>query len=399
MAEILIWLTTGAWLLRLFSAWGQNRRHIVSESSAVPLVARLFHLRAIDLGVIVWLILGVLSLAWSEQAPQAMTELRVMMLEPFLFYLMFRLNVRDKQSIIRIVDAMLVAGFVVAVIGLWLFILGDAVITAEGGALRLASVYGSPNNVALFLGRCIPFTLAYLILSGDRVRQFAAGISFAVMLLAVLLTQSVGGLLLGVPASIATVFVLIWQRRAGLAIAGLAAGILAISPLLFQSARFTRLLDFSQGTNFFRIRVWQSAINMIRDHPLTGVGLDQFLYAFRGRYIMPDAWQEPNLSHPHNIVLDFWTRLGVLGVVSFLWLQVFFWKAMCSIFRRFRGNDRMLFALSVGTIGSMINLLSHGLVDNSVYVHDLCYVYVLLLGLATNLSNIRTIDESGEIMV
>ena len=39
------------------------------------------------------------------------------------------------------------------------------------------------------------------------------------------------------------------------------------------------------------------------------VGLDNFLYAYRGRYILDAAWQEPNLNHPHNIVLDFATRL------------------------------------------------------------------------------------------
>jgi O-antigen ligase len=199
--------------------------------------------------------------------------------------------------------------------------------------------------------------------------------------------------------AIAAVFVLIWHRRAALAIAGLFAGIIASLPLLFQSARFARLLDFSAGTNFFRIRVWQSAVNMISDRPLTGFGLDQFLYAFRGQYIMPDAWQEPNLSHPHNIVLDFWIRLGLLGVANLLWLQVSFWKSILTAYRRFQSNDQILLALAVGTVGSMVNLLSHGLVDNSVYVHDLCYVYVLLLGLAANLSNIRTIDESGEIMV
>ena len=56
---------------------------------------------------------------------------------------------------------------------------------------------------------------------------------------------------------------------------------------------------------------------MIHDHPITGLGLDQFLYAYRGRYILPDAWQEPNLSHPHNILLDFWVRLGIFGVLLF----------------------------------------------------------------------------------
>ena len=59
---------------------------------------------------------------------------------------------------------------------------------------------------------------------------------------------------------------------------------------------------------------------MIRDHPLFGVGLDNFLYAYRGRYILDAAWQEPNLNHPHNIILDFATRLGLLGLLAGGWM-------------------------------------------------------------------------------
>ena len=47
-------------------------------------------------------------------------------------------------------------------------------------------------------------------------------------------------------------------------------------------------------------------------------------------------------------------------------------------------------------MGSMINLLAHGLVDNSVFVNDLAYVFVLLLGI---ISNIRAIDDNPETMV
>ena len=54
---------------------------------------------------------------------------------------------------------------------------------------------------------------------------------------------------------------------------------------------------------------------MIRDHPFTGVGLDQFLYEYRGRYILPAAWQEPDLNHPHTWLLDWWTRLGLVGML------------------------------------------------------------------------------------
>lgn len=58
---------------------------------------------------------------------------------------------------------------------------------------------------------------------------------------------------------------------------------------------------------------------MALDHPLLGVGPDNFLYAYRSGYLLPSAWQEPNLNHPHTLLLDWWTRLGIPGVCCWGW--------------------------------------------------------------------------------
>lgn len=395
MSEILILVTGGAWVLRSLRTWGWNRQTSVKQ---YPLLPR-FKMTSLDLAVLGWLAIGILSLSWAELRSQAFTELRVMMLEPALFYAILRTSARDHKTQRLLVDALLAAGFIVAIIGLWHFFRGDAVITAEGGARRLVSVYGSPNNVGLFLGRCLPFALTYTLIKTDRRRQFAAAIILATLALAIVLSQSAGAIFIGVPFSAAAVILLIWRRRALLPLAGLGAAGIATFALALRSARFARLLDFSSGTNFARIRVWQSALNIIRDHPITGIGLDQFLYAFRGTYILPDAWQEPDLSHPHNWLLDFWVRLGIAGVIVFLWIQTAFWIQAQHAYQHYKNSSPLYLALVIGVMGSMVNLLTHGLVDNSVYVHDLAYVFVLLLALPQNLMNSRAIDVSEQVMV
>ncbi len=210
----------------------------------------------------------------------------------------------------------------------------------------------------------------------------------------IILTQSVGAIFIGIPAAIVSVLLLSLGKRARLALfIIIIVGMIGFAVSL-QSARFSRVLDFSSGTNFFRLRVWQSALHVISDYPVTGLGLDQFLYAFRGHYIMPDAWQEPDLSHPHNILLDFWVRLGFAGVMLLLFFQTAFWRSAVHLYRQLQQNpDRFRFALLVGTMGSMVNLVAHGLIDNSIYVQDLSYVFVLLLALVGYLTNARAIDE------
>lgn len=391
MSELVLLITVAVSAVRGVVFWGQ-----AWHSGKRLQLRQLIHLRSMDAALVSWLILAAVSLLWADIPSRAVTELRTMFIEPMLFYMLLRIFGRDRLTLLHVVDTLLIAGLVVSVIGLGQFAMGSAIITAEDGAGRLASVYGSPNNVALFLGRCLPFALAYLIIPTGQWRRIAAGLILGVMLITILLTQSAGALLLGVPLSVAIVLYLTLRRRGLLVIGGLAALSAVALPIALRSARFQRLLDFSQGTNFFRLRVWESALNMLGDHPITGIGLDQFLYAYRGRYLLPDAWQEPDLSHPHNFLLDIWLRLSVFGLLVFAWIQIVFWRTAVSLYRQFRGQDAILWALVIGTMGSMVSLITHGLVDNSVFVFDLSYVFVLLIGI---ISNIKSIDAQRETMV
>jgi O-antigen ligase len=380
ISELLLLILLPAWAWRGLAAWGSLRR-AGQEPSFGAILARF---NALDWGVVAWVALAIISLTWTAQRGPAITELRTMILEPALFYLIFRTARLDRAAILRLVDGLLAAGIVVAVVGLFMYFRGEGIITAEEGARRLASVYGSPNNVALLLGRCIPFTLAFVLLPVDRLRRLIAAFALLLMLATVLLTQSAGALVIGVPVALASVLILVYRRRALLPLTGLGVVGAAGLALALQSARFARLLDLSEGTNFYRLRVWQSAINVIRDNPVTGLGLDQFLYAFRDRYILPDAWQEPDLSHPHNFLLDFWVRLGIAGPLVFIWLQIAFWRSVTRTLARLRANP-LIAAITIGCMGSMANLLAHGLVDNSVFVNDLSLIFVFLLALATAL--------------
>ncbi|MBZ0279591.1 MAG: O-antigen ligase family protein [Anaerolineae bacterium] len=390
LAEITILITASAWAFQLFIQWSHNRKNTDPEDSAFMWRK---NIGTLDYLVLLWVVLGGISLIWAEQLDRAVTELRVLFIEPALFYIIFRTIRLNKQRIMYIVNALLFAGVLVAGIGLFQFFQGQAVITAEDGVRRLASVYGSPNNVALFLGRCVPFLIAFIFIPTSRFQRIFSAIALIPIGIALILTQSVGAIFIGIPIAVISMILLIFGSRGRLVIFVFV--VLAFIGFLFslQSPRFARVLDFNEGTNFYRIRVWESAINIIHDHPVTGLGLDQFLYAFRGHYILPDAWQEPDLSHPHNIILDFWVRLGMMGVAVLLLFQIAFWRAAIKKREVFQQHNPYLLAIIIGSMGSMANLLSHGMIDNSVYVQDLVYVFMLLLGIVQlNTVNIRAID-------
>lgn len=388
-AEIILWITVAAWGLQQLQALHPTRKTGLRNQTS-------FYVTWLDIGIIAYVILGILSLLWTQRLDPAFTELRTIIIQPALFYLVIRTSISEQREIMWLVNGLIVAGVTVALIGLVQFLRGEAIITAEDGARRLASVYGSPNNVALLMGRTLPFALVLLFISAKQRSRIIYGAAALILGTATILTQSVGAILIGIPASIATLLLLTFRRRAVIPIVGLVlAGIVLFLVAYQVSPRFTRVLDMTQGTNFYRLRVWESAINMIADHPITGIGLDQFLYEFRGTYILPDAWEEPNLSHPHNLILDVWLRLGIAGLFVVLALITLFWR---NILRTLHQIDRyrqpLLAAILIGASGSMVNLIAHGLVDNSIFVLDLAYIFMLLIALG-NLKNTSAIDSQN----
>lgn len=380
LAEVLLLLTFIAWTLRSIGKFAYRQQTTVSQFRRGWQIAEITkRIQWLDWCIIAWGGLALVSLTWAEWRSTAVTEFRVIILEPILFYVIFRTGNLKRKEVIVILDLFLIAAVLVAGIGLIQFVHGEAVITAEAGARRLASVYGSPNNVALLLGRALPFLFAFTLIHVDAKRRILAASALFIVLAAFILTQSAGGIFLGLPALLIVTLMLSLGKRARLGVMVLILLLVVGFVFALQIPRFSRLLDLSSGTNFYRLRVWESALDAIRDHPLTGLGLDQFLYAFRGYYIRPDAWQEPNLSHPHNIILDFWVRLGFGGVILLAGFLFGFWRKVKFIWSHLPQTDPYARAALVGIIASMVNLVVHGLVDNSVYVQDLSYIFLFLL--------------------
>ena len=383
LVEVLTLLTFGVWLVRELVEARPDR--FPKPVRSVPATLQTFlrrqlPLTALDLSVLLLLVLGAVSPFVALMNGVATREFRVVVLEPVLFYLVLRRARLGERERLRLVDALVLAGVGLALVG-FLTYRGDGGVAAEG-VRRLRSVYGSPNNLALTLGRVLPVALTFLVWGRSRRRRLAYGLALAPIVVALFLTFSTGAWLLGVPAALLFLG-LVQGRRALLgALAVLAAGVLALLPFATTErvGRLARLGDAE--TLAWRRWLWQSALAMIRDHPWFGVGLDNFLYEYRDTYILPQALADRNLSHPHNLVLDFWTRLGVFAVVALVVGQVAFFRVAWTLWQRLDGDRRLLvLALSA----SMVNFLAHGLIDNSLFLVDLAFIYMLTVGLVRNL--------------
>jgi putative inorganic carbon (hco3(-)) transporter len=178
-----------------------------------------------------------------------------------------------------------------------------------------------------------------------------------------------------------------------LALAGGAVALAVLGAGLTHARRLTSLFAFGPGsTSGRRLELWQASWDMGKDHPLQGVGMDNFLYAYP-RYRLPGAGSEPFLSHPHNLVLDFWLSLGVLGLAWLAWAIL----TVVTVARRCLATaDQPRRALALGLTASLIVGGLHGLVDNSYFLPDLAVLFWLALAGLQLLSQAKVAPEAAK---
>ena len=324
-----------------------------------------------DPWVVLLLAAALLSLLPTEYLKLSLRALRGLILEPVLFYYLLVALVPDLRALRPLTVSFIGAATIVALVAITQ-VAGNVHTVEVEGVRRALGTYLSPNHLGLFLGRALPFAVAWwLWVPGWRRWAAAAATTIA---LAIGLTFSAGAWL-GTAASV-LVLAALWGWRA-LAATALGGGLLAAAGLLVLARlgveRVTGQLSFTGATASFRRQIWTSALAMVRDHPVLGIGLDNFLYRYQLQYILPAAWAEPNISHPHNWLLQFWLELGLPGLAAAVGLLgAFFWLAAQHLRRGQGGESR---AMVAGAVASMVGLLIHGSLDNSYFLVDLAVLF------------------------
>jgi len=280
--------------------------------------------------------------------------------EPALWFVMAR-SVMAGHRRWLLADAIVATGAAVALIGLIGFAMGHSVITTEG-VRRLASIYPSPDNLGLLLDRIVPVAAGVALFGLGRRRLWYGGATIP-MLLAALLTFSKGSWL-----ALAAAGLVLGIRHRTIAIASAIVIVALVGAAIALPVTRVRLLG---ATSMERVWLWQSSVTMIRDHPVFGIGLDQFLYTYP-RYRLANAWREPFLSHPHNLVLDVWLTLGLAGLAWLGWTMYRILERLRRLATSAVGDERALLA---GLGAGFAAALAHGMVDNALFLPDLAILF------------------------
>jgi O-antigen ligase len=328
-----------------------------------------------DRPLALFLVASLASLLVTEYPLLSARELRALIFEPIAFFILLQ-TLRGSPRLA--LTGFIVGATVTAIAAIAQIALGLGGTEAEG-VRRAQAWYPSANHLALMLGRAWPFLLAGGLVYARWLWLPALSVG-----LGLLLTFSTGGWLGSVAATIAVV----WLLRGRAAALRLATSALMVGALVSGAAVAGALperLNPLRQTGGFRVDLWVSSLQMIRDHPLLGVGLDNFVYLYQQVYLREGAAAEPNLSHPHNWVLHMWLELGLLGLIAFVWLLERFVRQVL--------KSRTW--IVAGAAGAIVDMLVHGAIDNSYFLVDLAFVFwlcLVLVDVRSQMSDDRLFD-------
>lgn len=333
------------------------------------------------------LLAATLSSVLAIDHAEAFRRWRQAVVEPLVLAGLLSLVERDAYRWRWVLGAVILTGVGMAIVALIQLPLGANLTYATGSAIpRVKALYGSPDNLGLLFDRSLPLWFALVLLPGLRLgRRLLLWLAGIVLLAALLFTFSRGAWF---AIAVAVVAILLALRRIPRLAMVVGLAVVVLLGLVGGGKIVHAINSGHSQTVQRRLEIWRSSLRMIRDHPLVGVGPDNFLRYYapvhqayapcKGKgYMEPAAAAEPCLSHPHDEFLDFWLSTGLLGLVSFLWLEVAFWR---SSFQLLPKQDRVGRVWLVGVMGAMLAALLHGLVDNSYFLPDLAIFFWVMAG-------------------
>ncbi len=105
-----------------------------------------------------------------------------------------------------------------------------------------------------------------------------------------------------------------------------------------------------------RIYLWQGALNIIKDYPILGVGLDTMGIVHSRYKPVESAMAEgayATAASAHNELLDIWGSRGTIGLIIYLWMLITFIVICLKIYWHSEGIEKFL------VTGLLAALLSH----------------------------------------
>ncbi len=327
-----------------------------------------------DIPILLFLLAGAISVVVSSDYRAALGLYRAYFLEPAaFFYVLVAVVTTPRRA------SVILAGFGLGLTALAIPNIEVTLKAAQNHTLNVAgtppvAIYTVSNAVALFEVPVIAVAAAVMLYGTTWFERAIGAFIVGLGTLSVLLTFSRGAYL----ALFVVAIGLALTHRLRIVLLVLVVVVIAAALRLpGVTRRVAQELNLSDPRNslFPRLQLWGVTMRMLAHHPIFGSGLSGFASAINP---YRNGYAELQI-YPHNILLNFWTETGILGLVAFGWLMV---KTFITTLAGWIHGSSGWRPYQLGVLLFVVAVLAHGLVDVPFFKNDLSLQFWAFLGLA-----------------
>ena len=220
--------------------------------------------------------------------------------------------------------------------------------------VRVGGTVGSPNEASAYLSILLPLAACLLFAGVKSSGKWLSCLVIGFGGVAMIFTYSRGGWIALALAAILVSFVLVRTRGISSKAPIALLAFLIVVYLPFYSAISARAFGDDQGSAESRIPLTMLAFRMIADHPVLGVGANNFSVVMQ--HYLTSYFRTGFLYVVHNKYLLIWTETGMGGLFAYL---AFLFAAVRMGWKCWKQNDGYLSMLALGITAAIIGQIVH----------------------------------------
>lgn len=373
--EILFLGVTAGWFTHMFYKHGRLMLPTLNAavSHANPFAPYL-------MPILLFLLASAIAILVAPNLETAVGLWRAYFIEPILLFGMVVLSFRHKIEKVWLLWALgagvIIVGLTTLAQAMGLMLVPEPFASAD--TVRATGLYPYPNAVGLFVAPIVAMFMAWWVqrLDSESLKSLMGKLLVIVLgLVAIILSFTKGAIVALVIALIMiSVTVTGWRRNILVACSIVCLGLIMLIPALRYQA--VEQVTLNSPSGLMRRAVWSETFDLLNNKPVFGTGLAGYQSAVAPYHVdwRPEItpYKIETYLYPHNVFLNFWTELGILGLVAFVWLLIAFYKLVW--------KQRVL-PLSAMAFVAMTALLVHGFVDVPYFKNDLAILFWIIMAL------------------
>lgn len=267
----------------------------------------------------------------------------------------------------------------------------------QANATRAYSYLGNPNLLGAYLLPAIALSLAAIFVWRSLAQKSLAATILIVNCACLRYTGSRGAWIGFVVMGFAFL-ILMWYwwknylppfwRKWSLPIAlGTVAGLLVLAVAVVEPLR-DRVASIVQvradSSNNYRMNVWMSALEMVRDRPIIGIGPGNDVF----NKIYP-LYQRPRYSalSAYSVPLEIAVESGLIGLSAFAWLLLSILTQGWLQLQKLRDSGNLQGYWLIAAIATIVGMMAHGLFDTVWYRPQVNTLWWLMVAIVASYYN------------